>query len=285
MSYFGEEISPNQELLDQLTAGEVKTRVAACQAVAKGQVFEAIPTLLELYQNPLEDKKVKTAAAHALTTFGKLIPAEWGTASRLRYAAIGLAVSLVILIGLNVVLRLGGGEEPTAPPVEAPADRAALLAQYQTLYERTFADYQAMRQEWDLGPGNLTCSATLNRSKELPLRKIDKEAFPDFAPFVDPLNLAITILNSFPIRFWDQACEDDSKGTMDQALSSSDELKKVENFLNTAKTALDNATNNPLPTRGPSPTPGSAAPTTEATMPSAETPTPEILEPTPSPGS
>ncbi|NJL93150.1 MAG: hypothetical protein HC915_05200 [Anaerolineae bacterium] len=273
--------SPLSLWTSKLKDAAPEIRAQACKELGRLRDPAAIRPLVNAYQQDSE-ASVRLAAEAALRKLGRQAPGAGGE-GWLRVATLALVGSLVILLGLNVALRLGGGDAeevaaPTATP-ETPTDRDVLLSQYQNLLQQAQADVAAMRAEWNLGAGQLTCAATLNRPQPIEMRPIDDQTYPDFG-FVPTLNQAVTNLNFFPIRFWDVACADGTRGTVQQAIDASDELTRIETFLAQAEQGLTQAIENPLM---PIDVSAPEAPTPESTP--AELPTPEApaTEPTPTP--
>lgn len=233
-------------LIRQLNDVDQKVRQQACYALARLADPTAIPAIVRLYNDPDEVPAVKKAATQALEKFGSMVPSS-GQSTWPRYASIGLSLSLVVLLLLNVVLRLGGGDEETVTPTPSgPSDRAALIAEYQTLLADAKADAATLREQWRES-GQLNCSVTLKRPKEQPLSAVDQAVFPDFG-FVIQLNQAIFQLNNVPLLRFDQECDAGTNGSNENAIASSKTLDSIDALLLTAEDQLNRAVTNPLPT-------------------------------------
>lgn len=235
-------------LVDLLGDDDPKVRQQACKDLAKLNDPAAIPALAKVYEED-EDARVKAAAATALEKYAAKMPGAGG-GKALQYAVMGLGGLLVVLLILNVVLRLGSGEDP-APVQTGPLNREELIAAYQDLLARTQADFTAMQTEW-AALGQLPCTARLNRVQQRPLSPADQNTYPDFG-FVSRLNNNIFILNAV-ISTWDFACQTPERGTIDQKNESNNRLNQIEASLPLIEAEINEAITNPLPTIGPAPT-------------------------------
>ncbi len=282
------------DLLAQLKSDNPKVRAKACRTLGKRGYPESIPHLVRVYERFGEDEKVREAAKKALEQFVNKMPSKPGTPRRrlstatARRFVIGLSASLVILLLLNVVLRVGGGEDsenveaevivPTATP-STPTPRDELLTAYETLYQNMQANFAAMRTEWGTGTvGNLPCAAQIQPMESRPLAEIDRITYPDFDVALD-VEIARAKLDVVVER-WTLQCSkaEGQRGTLDDFNKSNDGLNALESDLQALGIALAEVRNNPAPTIGPTvtltPLPTDTVPAPTATPVFTETPAP-----------
>ena len=265
-----------QDLIAQLRDPDPDTRAKACIALQKLGDPAAITDLTGVYRND-NDAVVKAAAADALRHFARK-EGGGGGSSGLRNLALLLTLSLVVLIGLNVMARMGAAEdddsETEVTPQTEPSDRDMLLEGYLNHWGAATADMTALRGEWSADDETLPCTAELNRPESLIVQEIDRQTYPDIA-FVDEFNAALTDLQNVTAD-WDAACASGEAVTESQVTSAASTLSVIEGVLNEVAPAISNAMANPAATNPP--------PTSAATATSEASPTPEAtLEPTAAP--
>jgi hypothetical protein len=258
-------------LLQQLKSDDPKARAKACRALGKRGNPEAIPYLARVYQRFEEDDKVRAAAEKALKQFIKKMPSKPGaskgriSASAGRRWVIGLVVSFVVLLLLNVVLRMGSDGEIVSTEAEAiptatatpstPTPRDVLLATYETLYQNMLTNFVAMKTEWGTGtPGDLPCTAVVQPMQVTELAEIDRITYPDFG-FVLDLNLTLTKMN-LTVDSWNLQCSkpEGQQGSLDDFNTNNDRLNALEPEIQAFGPVLAEVKNNPAPTVGPTAT-------------------------------
>ncbi len=290
--------------IEQLRSDDPKERAKACAAMGKLGDPEAIPHLSRVYQRLGEDEKVVAAAEKALRKFVKQMPDAPGTSRGIlsakfaRTLAMGLTASLVVLLLLNVLLRMGGGDDETQAEVieptkiqTEPTNREDLLVSYETLFQNMLSNFNFMRTEWGGQLGQLGCDETqVKPMQETPLADIDRVTYPDFDPFVSALNGIVSRLQ-IVMDSWRTACGG-TRGTFDEFNTANDSLNEIETLFENVATLISLARTNPAPTVGPTatltPVPTNTLQATNTPVPDAPTATPEptltpSITPTPAP--
>jgi hypothetical protein len=219
----------------------------------------AIPELARIYQEE-DDPVVREAASDALRFFAKQEKSGGGGSSALRNVSVLLVISLVALVALNVVTRMGSASDDTdeadvtATPTAAtvPTDRDILMTNYTLRLFEALDDINAMRTDWANGAGALTCEVTLKRPQPFIVQEIDRQTYPDIT-FVDDYNQALTDLQTVTAEY-DAACASPELGTEEQRTAAEASLTSIESQLTIVADAMSTASESPVATIAP-PTP------------------------------
>jgi hypothetical protein len=238
-----------EEIIALLKDENPKVRREACAALAKRGNPEAIRELVRIYEND-ENKQVKAAAAKALKKFA----AQEGSGSSFLKPLVPLmTLSLVALLLLNVVLRvgIGGGEEAAATPtiIPTPVVRDELILHLTDALLAATDDVEKLRAEWNAGAGNLPCTAQLSNTTASGTTLVEQFVYPDLK-FVADFDWALVRLNGMR-SVWQTACASTEKGTEEQAAYALSNLDGIGASLLTIADALFAAQGNPVPTLDP----------------------------------
>lgn len=257
--------APNSELdslLDDLHSEEPKIRRKAVEQLAKLGDPNAITELARVYGTDDEDPKVKQAAESALLKFARQESGPSGGNSTMRFLSIGLGVSLVVLILLNVVLRLSGGSDddtaeagPSPVPTVGALPRAEMLDYLaNSVVVPSLENINTLRTEVTTETGTPACTAiieTLPVTEVLPAMRTN---YPDVVSIIEEMNLAVDAINGVQTT-WTSACAGEAVD-----LTSADALLAgAEEIITEVATDIVNAQQNPptlaVPTETPTPTP------------------------------
>lgn len=284
-----------QELLTQLIDEKPKKRLQAVQGLAKLGDPSAIPMLAKVYEIDT-DKKVQAEAQKALARFrahemAAKAPAAGGS-KIIKMLNLLLALTLVGLIGVNIVLRLtGSGDDEKT--VYTPTDRQFLIQQVTNNLTSVRQDAEALQEEWGrIGTpnGQLDCNRTFNRTQKMTLSSVDRYTYPDIANILSARYENIFFVLSPTFSDWDRFCSPTNsiEPGISDSVNNADRLNIILANVDTLTTSLNTVINNPVPTNDPQfccklPSGDQAGPSGSANTPVPAATVPNLAEVTPLP--
>jgi hypothetical protein len=282
------------QLLDQLTSEDAKTRANAAKQLGTLERPEAIPRLVDVYQGD-SDKNVRNAAADALKRYrameSRVKPADDTPApaspllGRLRLL---LIVVLVLSIVGNVVVFITKSNAG-ATPTPVVTDRAGIITIFQQRVSDAQASTKALRTYYTgvQGGADLRCAdADKAAIKSLDVTGIDPGVlapYLDLGPLNGQVNDMIAKVNSLRSDYSDLCALSDNAKIKDKIntnggpgsyVSSVDSV--VNGSIKTVTNSIASAISNPAPTITPTASPTELPTDTATPTVPTDTPAPTI---------